>query len=250
MNKNVSAAAYSRLAPYYDKLMTDCDYEQWSQYLYDLISETADKNGQGADGGCGSGRMTAALSKKGLRLFGFDVSGQMLAAAAETARKTGEQLVFVKADLASFKAHKKLSYLTCSCDAFNYIAQGDRVAVFKHIAGQLKSGGALLFDISSSYKLRTVIGNNVFYEDGEDVTMLWTNKQTAAGVDMELTFFVREGERYLRYDEHHTQYAHETEDVLGDLRAAGFSADAYAFLTRTAPDKQAERIQFVARKYT
>ena len=57
--------AYSALAPHYEKLITSCDYEQWSQYVYNKVVEYAPIK-TGCDIACGSGYFTRFMKKSGL----------------------------------------------------------------------------------------------------------------------------------------------------------------------------------------
>ena len=72
--------AYSALAPHYEKLITSCDYEQWSQYVYNKIVEYAPIK-TGCDIACGSGYFTRFMKKLGLNVYGVDSSAEMLAEA-------------------------------------------------------------------------------------------------------------------------------------------------------------------------
>ena len=56
--------AYNALAPYYEQLITSCDYEQWSQYVFSKLKTYA-KGKVGCDLACGSGYFTRFLKKNG-----------------------------------------------------------------------------------------------------------------------------------------------------------------------------------------
>ena len=240
---------YTVLAKFYDKLSYDCDYEKWSQYLYGLISRHAGSCAKGADLACGSGRMTIMLKRLGLELFGVDISAQMLGRAVENAARERVKIEFIQSDMAAFKAHKKLDFLTCANDGVNYVEKKRLVACFKNFYRNLSSKGALLFDISSAHKLKNVLSDSVFFEDTDDLTYIWSNRQREDAVEMELIFFVREGGNYLRFDENHIQYIYQIEEIEQALLAAGFkNVRAFDFLTEEPPRPDSERIQFLALK--
>lgn len=67
---------YEKLAEYYDKFMSDVPYEEWVDYAESFLP----KGGSGRDVGCGTGKFTVALKKRGFSVSGSDVSGEMLAA--------------------------------------------------------------------------------------------------------------------------------------------------------------------------
>ena len=81
-----------------------------------------------------------------------------------------------------------------------------------------KPGGALIFDVSSEYKIKNILANNVFAEDLDDLTLLWFNELTGNKLTMSLTFFIKDGEKYVRKEETHVQYAHSVEFIQNALK--------------------------------
>ena len=71
----------------------------------------------------------------------------------------------------------------------------------------LKNDGLFIFDISSYYKLSTILGNNMYGENREDIAYMWQNyfDEEDNLVEMELAFFIRdeEDERFDRFEETH-----------------------------------------------
>lgn len=240
--------SYRYLSKFYDRLNYDCDYNKWSQYLFDLI----EKHGcgrRGADAACGSGNITIRLKKAGLDVFGFDISEGMLNAALENSLKQGENIEFVKADMVTFKSFKALDFICCANDAINYVSFGDIKRCFKNLYKNLKTGGLLLFDISSAYKLKNIIGNATFSDDTADVTYIWNNHLEGDKVFMDLIIFQRQGGNYLRFDENHIQYIYEAGQVGELLKSAGFKkVFVYDFLTYNPPKNTSQRLQFAAIK--
>jgi len=80
-----------------------------------------------------------------------------------------------------------------------------------------------IFDVSSAYKLKKVLGNNFFYEDDDDLTYFWTNQLKKDNVVMELAFFVKDGDVYQRFDERHVQYIYDEQMLVQLLGEIGFS---------------------------
>ena len=233
---------YSILAKYYDKFSADdCDYGAWAQYLLKIASSCG--AAEAADIACGTGKMTRLLVQAGLRMTGIDVSGDMLNVARSKCRA-----VFVQQDMRKLALTHPTDMAVCVNDGVNYICPDELVAFFAKVAANLKGGAPFVFDVSSPYKLREIIGDKVFYWDGEDETLLWTNRFAHDSVRMDLTLFVREGDGYRRYDERHVQYAHTTERLADALDASGFDlrevSDCYGKELRS----DSVRITFYATK--
>jgi biopolymer transport protein ExbD len=60
------------------------------------------------------------------------------------------------------------------------------------------------------------------YDDG-DVFYVWENELSEDGrVNIEINFFVRDRDKYIRITEDQTQYIHEIEEITSLLKKAGF----------------------------
>lgn len=209
--------SYSILANYYDKLtQNDCDYDSWSQYLYQVATKHNVRDV--VDIACGTGKMTALLAKRGLRLTGIDASREMLTVAQGKCRAN-----FVLQDMRKFTLTHAVDMACCVNDGVNYLKPSELVPFFQRVAAALKEGSPFLFDVSSPYKLREVIGNNVFYSDCDTETLLWSNQLKGDSVSMNITLFCSDGNgMYSRSDERHVQYVHTPETVEQCLVQAGF----------------------------
>jgi len=243
--------AYEAFAGLYDALMDDVDYDAWAEYYIDLIGRMGVAPRTLCDCACGTGSMSVRFARRGLRVTGVDLSGDMLELARQKAMKFGVQAMFVQQDMCALTLPRPVDALVCACDGVNYLLDDDRLRAFFTRAGRfLKPGGALAFDISSPYKLRHTLGNNFFGEDRDDVAYLWSNRfdEETETVTMDLTFFNREGDgRYRRFDELHVQKAHEPGHLLALLAECGF-AGAKAFGDRRfdAPLPDEPRIHIAA----
>lgn len=233
--------SYSALGRWFEYLNKDCGYEEWSQYLIKLLKK-AGVGANGLDIGCGNGYFTRALVKAGYRVAGVDVSARMLDTAQRLAVKEGVRAEFLLGDIAKLRVNAKQDFCIAINDCLNYVPKDRLGAALSRVRGCLKKGGAFIFDISSADKLRNTIGNNLFSEDGDEITYIWFNTLSADDVTMDLTFFERDADgKYTRYDERHIQYIYEEEEMLSALEKAGFAAESCGHLGK---DKR-ERINFI-----
>jgi len=243
--------SYQNLAGVYDALMYDVDYDTWADYIAGLLKKYARENARVLEAACGTGSLSVRLKKRGFDITATDLSEEMLSVAAEKARKEGAAIPFARQDMRELSSAPKHAVIAC-CDGVNYLTDDDALRSFFRSAYEcLKRSGVLLFDISSDHKLRDIIGNDFFYEDGPFTTYFWKNKYDSKKetVQMQLTFFLREGEIYHRSDETHLQKAHHADHLLELLKECGFAkVHAFSFLTEEAYSADDERIQFVAIK--
>lgn len=242
--------AYTALAEIYDKLMYDVDYSVWTDYISGFLSENRAR--KLIEAACGTGNITLQLLKKGYSVSPFDLSEEMLLIAQAKARKAGKRVIFVNQDMCemSFGAHDAV---VCACDGVNYLPDEEKLLqFFKSAYRCIKNGGILLFDMSSEYKLRNILGDNLLYEDRDELSLFWQNSYSDENksVELSLSIFIRDDDgRYDRKDEIQVQYAYSVKRVLELIREAGFSeAAAYKFMTREEPNETTDRIQYFAKK--
>lgn len=241
------SSAYFALADWFEYLNSDCDYEKWSQYLHSQLKELGILQGVGLDIGCGSGYFTRAFSKLGYKMTGFDISENMLSKAQTLSQKEGVNPNYILCDILKLKTFERADFALCINDCLNYIPTQKLTAAFKKVYASLKKGGAFLFDISSEFKLREIIGNNTFCEDREEVAYIWFNKLFQDRVEMEFTLFAKRPDgAFDRGDEKHTQYIHSEENVKSALEQAGFTLKKICGAFGDNSDKT--RVNFVAVK--
>lgn len=236
--------SYSALGRWFEYLNDDCGYEKWSQYLIKRLKE----NGAGARGvdiGCGNGYFTRALIKSGFSAVGVDISPQMLDTAQRLSLKDGVKTEFLLGDITKLKLNFKADFAVAVNDCINYVKKDKLKSAFSCVYKCLKKGAPFIFDVSSSQKLKNVLGNNVFAEDREDITYVWFNTLEKDSVTFDLTLFERQKDgKYLRFDEKHVQYIYEEEEICGALSECGFQ---YKVEGHLGGGKE-ERINFICKR--
>lgn len=244
---------YSALARIYDTLMYDVPYQQWAEYLEKLLQNNGVKSGSRIlEYACGTGNLTTLFAQKGYMLTAVDVSEEMLFQAQEKTRKKALSVTYVCADMCEFQLNKPVSAIVCACDGVNYILnKKDLVNFFECAYKNLADDGVFLFDVSSVYKLKHILGDEFYYDDGETETYFWQNHYDNENetVHMDLTLFLSDGSVYERCDETHIQRAWEEKILKDALMQVGFeNIEVYGFLTEETSKAEDERIQLVAIK--
>lgn len=237
--------AYSALASCYDALMKEEDYAAQTAHLTALLkAHGAGK--KGLDLGCGSGTFTLALAKAGYRMTGVDLSQEMLTVAQN--RCAGYPVSFFLQDIASLRLPEKYDFMTAVTDGFNYVPQKKAATALKKMAAHLTQGGLLYLDLSSAYKLREVLGNNLFGEDDENLSYLWFNRLEEDRVEMDLSFFFRQEDgKFVKREEHHVQYVYEKDFLTQLLEHAGFTVLSVTDKNGQPYTEASHRMQILAR---
>lgn len=238
---------YSALGGVFEYFNDDCGYDKWSQYLIERINSLGVKPcARGVDAGCGNGYFTRAFERAGYGMTGVDISPEMLNAAVELSRKNGLKSQYILGDIAKLSLNFKPDFIIAANDCVNYLPQNGLTATFKRLYGLLKRGGALIFDISSSHKLRHILGDNAFADDRDGATCVWFTKLCGDRVELDITVYVRRADGlYERRDESQTQFIHEENAVVAALLATGFSVTVEGVL---GGNDKSERINFICVK--
>ena len=229
---------YTALGEIYDLFREDDD-EKRAAYLADFLPQ-----GEGVDLGCGTGGLTQALYRRGYAVYGVDASEVMLRTAVE---KAGASVRFVLGRAERFPYAHPLDFVTASNDVLNYIERP--LTLFRHAYGALKAGGVLVFDVSSAYKLKSVLAGHVFSETKENITYIWQNFREGSRLFIDFTVFSPQGATYIKTSETQVQFVRPASYYSRALQNAGFTQiQQYAYYTKDAPTKRTQRILFAAHK--
>ena len=232
-------------------MMHDVDRDVWTDYLDNLLKQYDAHDIM--DCACGTGEMSIRLFQRGYRVIGNDISPEMLMEARNRAfRERCGGIIFICEDMRKLKIHKPIDAIVSVCDGVNYLTSAEDVlSFFRHAADCLKPGGVLLFDISSPYKFKHILSDHTFTEETDDYAYIWKNMYDPKTklCEMELTGFLRDGERFERFQETHLQRAHTVSELIRHLKKSGFvEISVYNAFTKDPVSPSSERIQFVARK--
>jgi SAM-dependent methyltransferase len=102
------------------------------------------------DIGCGTGRHSTELAKRGYNLTGIDISAGMLEIAQQSALEAGVNIRFVKSDARSFSLDDTFDAAICLCEgSFGLLGSADdsiesALSILKNVASSLKPGGTLI----------------------------------------------------------------------------------------------------------
>lgn len=243
---------YKDFAEIYDTLINvDISYDDWADNIKKACLKYNVKFDDYIDLGCGTGNMTAALGKacNFKNVWAADISSEMLAQAELKLREKGMHCKFLCEDITQLNI-KKFDLVTCCLDCTNYILKKeDLLNYFKGAYSILKDGGLFIFDINSYYKISRILGNNIYSFDNNDIVYIWENVFEDDIVDMYLTFFIREGKLYRRFDELHSERGYSEKTIEDELDKCGFhimeKKDSY---TEEKVKENTERIVYVVKK--
>lgn len=239
---------YDILAGHYDDLQINGDTSLWGPYIYGLISDfcKAEDNSV-TDLGCGTGVVTNYLASQGMDVTGVDLSPDMLSIAS-SGDETGT-VSWICADITEYEGP------LCGCfistmDTVGHITDPDALSkMFTMVSDSLEEGGVFILDTTTRHHFEESLGENVFYEDYDDFTLLWVNHYDKENKinHAELTLFeLCEDDLYERYDGELTARFYSPEEIENMAVKAGLKKLAsFGELNREEPKPGDERIFFV-----
>ena len=181
---------------------------------------------------------------------GVDLSGEMLAAAMDKSRRAGLMIPYIRQDMTRLELPGKQDAVLCTCDGLNYLSGEDCRAFFERAFRYTRSGGAVLFDVSTPRKLAHVLGSNTLTRIEDDYCYIWENSlsRDKKKLTIRLTGFVRnKSGAYDRFEEDQVQHIHTDTELIGMLKEAGFCRIDITGGDMTKPaDDRDERWHFIA----
>jgi SAM-dependent methyltransferase len=178
---------------------------------------------------CGSGAATLVLARAGYRSVGVDRSAEMLAPAAEAAALQQLPIDWIQADIRALPEHTTLrtggfQLISCLFDSLNYLTDdADLTLVCQAAARLLAPGGRFVFDLNTEHEYATWDERDVVVHDSSDLLVCnqlsyEAEQRRARG---RVIWFQREGTRWRRGEELHTQRPWREAEIAAALTAAG-----------------------------
>lgn len=228
-------------------------YEEWTDYVKELLAEEGIQDGIVLDLGCGTGSVTELLAKAGFDMIGIDNAEEMLEIAMEKREESGLDILYLLQDMREFELYGTVKAVVSICDSMNYILEDeDLLDVFRLVHNYLDDEGIFIFDMNTMYKYQEILGDNTFAEDREESSFIWENfyDEEEEINQYDLSIFVKEDDgRYCKYEETHLQRAYERRCVEELIKESGLELlHVYDAFTRELPAEDSQRIYFVCRR--
>lgn len=254
--EEMKVEAYTSFAEVYDTFMDNVPYEEWADYLENILKEYNICDGLVLDLGCGTGSMTESFARRGFDMIGVDNAQEMLEIAMQKRPKSGQDILYLLQDMQEFELYGTVRAVISVCDSVNYITEKEELLkVFRLVNNYLDPKGIFIFDFNTEFKYKNVLGNRTIAEDREDCSFIWDNYyyEDEKINEYELTLFIQENSEeklYRKYQETHYQRAYTLEEIQTLIESSGLEfVTAYDAYTREKVHEESERICVVAREH-
>lgn len=247
-------SSYEALAASYDGLTYDIPYDDVLQFMQQILNQAGLQPETVVDLACGTGSLSVRLAKAGYRVYGVDLSEDMLTVAMNKAMELEENIpFFVCQNMCELTLPEQVDWVVCMLDSVNYLADpADCAEMIRRVAENLKPGGMFIFDFNTPYKLRGLDGQ-VFLDENEDSYCVWRaefdEEENICYYGIDLFQYVEEEDLWERSFEEHREYAYTPEQLIGYLEQAGFTdITLYGDGELRAPTETEQRIYITAIK--
>lgn len=143
------------------------------------------------DMGCGTGRHSVELAKRGYVVTGVDLTPAMLAEARKAADEAAVEVEFVQSNAAQFSRPDAFDAAICVCEgAFCLLGAGDDpidrdLQILRRISESLKPGGGFLLTALSVFRMARGNAEGTF--DPMKMMMTWSWNVSSDGVAKSVT---------------------------------------------------------------
>ena len=244
--------SYDIFSGFYDRLTDNVEYEKRADYFCRLLSMCDIKSGILLDLGCGTGSMSVKMAEKGFDVIGVDTSIGMLGVAQQKMYESGERILFLNQAMQDIDLYGTVDCAICVLDGINHLNNSDEVRqTFEKVSLFMNKCGAFAFDVNTIYKHKTVLSDNAFIYEFDDLFCAWQNNYNEEdnSVDITLDFFEEEDGVYYRSGENFSEQAYELDEISAWLEEAGFEIiGVYDDLTTDPVRPDSERAVFLAKK--
>jgi SAM-dependent methyltransferase len=227
---NQAAAAYDRLAPFYDRFTAAYAYERWVSAIEERAAGLGLSGYRALDLACGTGKSTFPLLMRGYSVMACDISEEMIHQAQRNMPIYAD--AFSVADMRDLPRLGEFDLVLCLDDAINYLLSDQELeSTFAGVRRLLAPGGIFVFDVNSLRTFRTAFAEPEVREE-EGVFFAWQGQGSAgleaggiSSASVEI-FAQREDGLWERHSMRHVQRHHPVESVYGAMERAGLRACA------------------------
>ena len=243
--------AYGEFAKIYDELINeDINYDEMVDCILRICNENNIEFNDYLDIACGTGNVTVRIEKNIKNIYGVDLSEDMLREAFDKLKSERIKGKIICQDMTELSLNRKFDLITSVLDSTNYVTDIEGLKnYFKGVYEHLKDDGLFIFDVNSYYKLSEILGNNIYTYSEEDVFYTWENVFEDDLLSMFLTFFVKKGELYERFEEEHLERAYKESQLESILEELDFKLiNKFDGYSNDNVQANSERIVYVVKK--
>jgi SAM-dependent methyltransferase len=248
-----AAHTYKLLATYYDQFFTF--HVPWYRLARRrLLHAIFPQVRTACDLACGTGSTAVELARRGIKVYGVDLSPTMCQLARAKVRRANANVTIIQGDMRTFRLPEPVDLITCEFDAVNHVPRKSDLARVAHaVARALRPGGWFYFDVNNRLAFQKIWPGTPWFESrGAVMVMQGGYDQRRDRGWTQVEWFIRQKGGWRRSRERVEQVAWTRAEVLEALRSAGFhhirATDASALFRGNPGVRPGCRTLYVAQK--
>ena len=216
-------SSYASLAAWYDQLTGDVPYPAFADFYEAEFARCGGEFRLLLDFCCGTGTLTAEMTRRGYEMIGVDASVEMLMQARDKCADLPCPPLFLNQRAEELDLYGTVDAAYCSLDGMNYLPPETLPELFRRLHLFVRPGGLVLFDVRLPEWFRALDGQ-IFLDEKEDVFCVWRAdyQEESRAIVYGMDLFERQGRLWRRSGEEHVEYAHEPRQLQQLLEKAGF----------------------------
>ena len=247
-------AGYGDFSYYYDMLTEKVDYEKRCDYICNLLAENGIGKGILLDLACGTGSLSVLLSQRGFDVIGTDASEDMLTKAQEKKYDSAPDAIFLCQKMEDLDLFGTINAAVCTLDSINHVTDESKVKeIFRRVSLFMEDGGIFIFDVNTPYKHKSILADNTFVYDMDEVYCVWqnsTDEDLLTSVSLDIFEYDEETDSYIRYGEEFSERGYELDLLKKFAEENKFEViGIYDELTKESLKETSQRAVFVLKKH-
>lgn len=247
---------YDLIAPLYDRINGELDYSAWADFIEENVRRYNPnmKTELVLDLGCGTGRMTLELARRGYDMTGVDLSPEMLDIARCAAERCGlsDKMLWLLQDITEFELYGTVELCVSCLDTINHLTSVSELKkCLSLVHNYLVPDGLFVFDVNGKRKFEEIYADNSYVMEEGNSVCVWQNSYNPKTklCDFFITLFEEDDDgKYNRYDELQTERMYTIRSIKSALTECGFEfLGAYSDFCFTEATDDSERIYISAR---
>ncbi len=238
---------FTALAAVYDAIMDEVEYDDWAEFILELLNQENAKPKTVLDLACGTGNSTLPFVNRGYQVWGIDASSEML----EVARQKLPEVPFLEGTFSHFALPstmpQRFDLVTCLFDSLNNLLEPAALQVaLERIYNHLEPGGWLAADLNTRLGVRELwegdaLEGVAITSEHQEVHYHWSHHYDPATELGTVQACCRMGDR--EFLEQHTERGYDPDELQRMCLAAGFARVLlYEYPDFATPDEESPRV--------
>lgn len=241
----VQQTPYETLAGIYDYVMRHVDYDHWAAYLDSILQRFDHHPRNLVDLACGTGNITAELSRLDYQVAGVDSSASMI----RVAREKASSIPFFQGDLRQLSSVGPFEAAVCVYDSFNYLLTPEDIKKsFETIFRILLPQSLFIFDVCTEQNSLRYFNDVRDNDEGPGFSYERHSYYERTSKLQYNHFLIRFEAREEVLEEIHTQRIYPWKELIELIEASPFELlEAFDGFTFKKGSARSDRIHFVLR---